>query len=76
MEARGMSGLGGLEGTISDRVSMLRYSERRVLGSCMTAKNKTVRGAWGGSPGFGWIGRPKADNILLVRWGVTYWNTY
>jgi hypothetical protein len=25
----------------------------------------------GGSPGHGWTGRPKADNILLVRWGVT-----
>jgi len=26
----------------------------------------------GGSPGFGWTRRPKADNILLVRWGVTF----
>jgi len=28
-------------------------------------------GDLGGSLGFGWTGRPKADNILLVRWGVT-----
>jgi len=28
-------------------------------------------GDLGGSPGFGWTGRPKVDNILLVRWGVT-----
>jgi hypothetical protein len=28
-------------------------------------------GDLGGSPEFGWTGRPKADNILLVRWGVT-----
>jgi len=28
-------------------------------------------GDLGGSPGFGWTGRPKAENILLVGWGVT-----
>jgi hypothetical protein len=44
----------------------------------VAAKNKTVRGTWvetldlDGNPGFGWTGRPKADNILLVRWGVTF----
>jgi hypothetical protein len=45
---------------------------RRVLGPCVAAKNKPVRGDLGGSPGHGWTGRPKADNILLVRWGVTF----
>jgi len=29
-------------------------------------------GDLGGNPGFGWTGRPKTDNILLVRWGVTF----
>jgi len=28
-------------------------------------------GDLGGSPEFGWIRRPKTDNILLVRWSVT-----
>jgi hypothetical protein len=40
------------------------------LGSCVAAKNKNREGDLGGSPGFGWTWRPKADNILLVRWGV------
>jgi hypothetical protein len=46
VEARGMSGLGGPEGTVSDRVSVLRYSERRVLRPCVAPKNKPVRGTW------------------------------
>ena len=37
-----MGGLGGLEGTVSDRVSVSRYSEGRVLG-LWAVKNKTVR---------------------------------
>jgi len=41
-----MSGLGGPEGTVSDRVSVLRYSERRVLGLCVATKNKPVREIW------------------------------
>jgi hypothetical protein len=41
-----MGGQGGPEGTVSDRVSVLRYSERRVLGPCMAAKNKPVRETW------------------------------
>jgi hypothetical protein len=43
VETLGMGGLGGLDGTISDRISVLLYSERRVLGSCVVAKNKSVR---------------------------------
>jgi hypothetical protein len=39
----GMGGLGGPEGTVSNRVSVLRYSERHVLGPCVAAKNKFVR---------------------------------
>jgi hypothetical protein len=34
-------------------------------------QEQTREGDLGGRPGFGWTGRPKADNILLVRWGVT-----
>jgi hypothetical protein len=35
-------------------------------------QEQTREGDLGGSPGNGWIGRPKADNTLLVRWGVTF----
>jgi hypothetical protein len=41
-----MGGLGGPKGIIFDRVSVLRYSKRRVLGSCVATKNKIVRGTW------------------------------
>jgi len=41
-----MGGLGGPEWTVSNRVRVLRYSERRVLRSCLATKNKTVRGTW------------------------------
>jgi hypothetical protein len=34
-------------------------------------QEQTREGDVGGSPGHGWTGRPKTDNILLVRWGVT-----
>jgi hypothetical protein len=34
-------------------------------------QEQTREGDLGGSPEHGWTGRPKADNILLVRWGVT-----
>jgi hypothetical protein len=30
-------------------------------------QEQTREGDLGGSPGHGWTGRPKADNILLVR---------
>jgi len=35
-------------------------------------QEQTRKGDLGESPGHGWIGRPKANNILLVRWGVTF----
>jgi hypothetical protein len=35
------------------------------------SQEQTREGDLGESPGFGWTGRPKADNILLVGWGVT-----
>ena len=42
----------------------------RVLGPCVAAKKKPVRGT-GWKP-WTWVtGRPKADNILLVRWSVS-----
>ena len=59
MEARGMGGLGGPEGTVSDRVSVLRYSERHVLGPCVAAKNKPVRGTWVEALDRGGLGDPK-----------------
>jgi hypothetical protein len=36
------------------------------------SQEQTREGDLGGSPGFGWTGRPKADNILLVGWSVTF----
>jgi hypothetical protein len=42
VEALEMGGLGGPEGTLSDRVSVSRYSEGRVLG-LWAARNKTMR---------------------------------
>ena len=51
---------------------MLTLISKTRFGSCVAAKNKPVRGDLGGSPGNGWTGRPKADNILLVGWGVTF----
>jgi hypothetical protein len=38
----------------------------------VAAKNKPVRGTWVEALDSGWTGRPKGDNILLVRWGVTF----
>jgi hypothetical protein len=35
-------------------------------------QEQTREGDLGGSPEHGWTGRPKADNILLVRWGVIF----
>ena len=43
VEALRIGGLGGPEGTISDRCGQLRYSGRRILGPCVVAKNKSVR---------------------------------
>ena len=71
MEALGMGGPGGLEGTVSDRVSVLHYSERRVLRPCVAAKNKPVRGTWVEALDMGGLRGPKRTIFLLVRWGVT-----
>ena len=54
-----MGGLEGLKGTVSHRVSVLRYSERRVLGPCLAAKNKLVRGTWVEALDLGGLGGPK-----------------
>jgi hypothetical protein len=43
VKALGMDGLGGSEGTISDRCAPLRYFGRRVLKPCVAAKDKSVR---------------------------------
>jgi hypothetical protein len=54
-----MGGLEGLKGTVSHRVSLLRYSERRVLGPCLAAKNKPVRRTWVEALDLGGLGGPK-----------------
>jgi len=59
VEALDMGGLGGPKRTVSDRASVLRYSERRVLGSCVAAKNKPVRGTWVEALDMGGLGGPK-----------------
>ena len=41
----------------------------RVMRGC---QEQNYEGDLGGSSGFEWSGRPKADNILLVRRGVTF----
>ena len=41
----------------------------RVMHGC---QEQNHGGDLDGSPGFGWTGRPKADNILLVKWGVIF----
>jgi len=43
VETLGMGGLEAPEGTISNRVSVLRYFEKHVLEPCVAAKNKSVR---------------------------------
>jgi hypothetical protein len=65
-----MGGPGGLEGTVSDRVSVLHLSERRVLRPCVAAKNKPVKGTWVEALDMGGLGGPKRTIFLLVRWGV------
>ena len=54
-----MGGPGAPEGTVSDRVSVLRYSKRRVLGPCMAAKNKLVKETWVEALDMGGLGGPK-----------------
>jgi hypothetical protein len=51
---------------------MLTLTSRTRFGAIRGCQEQTREGDLGGSPGYGWTGRPKADNILLVRWGVTF----
>jgi hypothetical protein len=53
---------------------MLTLTSKTRFGAMRGCQEQTREGDLGGSPGHGWTGRPKADNILLVRWGVTYFN--
>ena len=50
---------------------MLTLTSKTRFGVMRGCQEQNREGDLGGSPGFGWTGRPKADNILLVRWGVT-----
>jgi hypothetical protein len=51
---------------------MLTLTSKTRCGAMRGRQEQTREGDMGGSPGNGWTGRPKADNILLVRWGVTF----
>jgi hypothetical protein len=51
---------------------MLTLTSKTRFGAMRGRQEQTREGDMGGSPGNGWTGRPKADNILLVRWGVTF----
>ena len=51
---------------------MLTLTRKTRFGVMHGCQEQNREGDLGGSPGFGWTGRPKADNILLVRWGVTF----
>jgi len=51
---------------------MLTLTSKTCFGAMCGYQEQTHEGDLGGSHGHGWTGRPKADNILLVRWGVTF----
>jgi len=51
---------------------MLTLTSKTRFGAMRGCQEQTREGDLGGSPEHGWTGRPKADNILLVRWGVTF----
>jgi len=51
---------------------MLTLTSMTCFGVMRGYQEQNREGDLGGSPGFGWTGRPKAYNILLVRWGVTF----
>jgi hypothetical protein len=51
---------------------MLTLTSKMRFGVMHDCQEQSREGDLGGSPGFGWPGRPKVDNILLVRWGVTF----
>jgi len=46
---------------------MLTLTSKTRFGVIRGCQEQNREGDLDGSPGFGWIGRPKADNILLVR---------
>ena len=50
---------------------MLTLTSKTRFGTMRGCQEQTREGDLGGSPGHGWTERPKANNILLVRWGVT-----
>jgi hypothetical protein len=49
---------------------MLTLTSKTRFGVMRGYQEQNREGDLGGSPGFGWTGRHKPDNILLVRWGV------
>jgi hypothetical protein len=51
---------------------MLTLTSKTRFGAMRGCQEQSREGDLGGSPGHGWIGRPKEDNILLVRWGVIF----
>jgi hypothetical protein len=51
---------------------MLTLTGKTRFGIIRGCQEQNREGDLGESPGLGWIGRPKADNILLVRWGVIF----
>ena len=51
---------------------MLTLTSNMRFGVMRSCQEQNREGDLGGSPGFGWTGRPKADNILLARWDVTF----
>ena len=51
---------------------MLTWTSKTRFGAMRDCQEQTREGNLGRSPGFEWTGRPKADNILLVRRGVTF----
>jgi len=54
---------------------MLTLTSKTRFGAMRGCQEQTREGDLGGSPGHGWTGRPKADNILLVRW-VLQWKMF
>jgi hypothetical protein len=51
---------------------MLTLTSKTCFGAMCGCQEQTREGDLSGSPGHVWNGRLKADNILLVRWGVTF----
>jgi hypothetical protein len=51
---------------------MLTLTSKTRFGAIRGCQEQTRKGDLGGSSGHGWTGRSKADNILLVGWGVTF----